>query len=56
MIALPEFFSSKYPSKSPKAYRMYRRAIIDTYRSNPSKVRHGLQLHSLWVIPTAAVS
>eukprot|EP01052_Picozoa_sp_SAG31_P021505 SAG31_NODE_1667_length_7578_cov_4.345233_3_plen_980_part_00 len=33
---LPEFFTSKYPSKTPAVYITYRDAMIDAYRLNPT--------------------
>jgi len=34
--ANPEFFSGKYPSKTPEVYKEYRNYIIDLYRQNPN--------------------
>jgi SWI/SNF related-matrix-associated actin-dependent regulator of chromatin subfamily C len=34
--SLPEFFSSKYPSKTPQVYKEYRNFMIHLYRMNPS--------------------
>lgn len=33
---LPEFFSGRYPSKTPSVYKEYRNFIIKLYRMNPS--------------------
>jgi hypothetical protein len=35
MKALPEFFCSKYPSKTPEVYKEYRNYILNLYRENP---------------------
>jgi len=34
--SLPEFFSHKYPSKTPQVYKEYRNFMIHLYRMNPS--------------------
>lgn len=34
--SLPEFFSGRYPSKTPQVYKEYRNFIIHLYRANPS--------------------
>lgn len=34
MKSLPEFFCSKYPSKTPEIYKEYRNYIINLYREN----------------------
>jgi hypothetical protein len=34
--SLPEFFSGKYPSKTPGVYKEYRNFMITLYRMNPS--------------------
>lgn len=33
--SLPEFFSGRYPSKTPQVYKEYRNFIIQLYRANP---------------------
>lgn len=33
--SLPEFFSGKYPSKSPQVYVEYRNFMVQLYRQNP---------------------
>lgn len=36
--ALPEFFSGKYPSKTPEVYKQYRDFMINTYQQNPHQI------------------
>ena len=33
--ALSEFFTGKYPSKTPEVYKQYRDFMIHTYQQNP---------------------
>mmetsp|Transcript_6057 Transcript_6057/g.5465 ORF Transcript_6057/g.5465 Transcript_6057/m.5465 type:complete len:194 (+) Transcript_6057:155-736(+) len=35
MSSLPEFFSGKYPSKTPQIYMEYRNFMVQLYRQNP---------------------
>ena len=39
--SLPEFFSGKYPSKTPSVYKEYRNFMINLYRMNPSAYLSG---------------
>ena len=40
----------------PLSYQAVRRAAVRAWVEPSSEVSHGLQLQSLWVVPTAAVS
>lgn len=33
--SLPEFFSGRYPSKTPQVYQEYRNFMVQLYRQNP---------------------